>query len=154
MTTNLSQAWMTFSFTLLALVLSGYLGLRRQFVLMAVCLICFFTLLTPSVVFGGELCKPIRYADGECLLKADLKDYIQKPLPHIELRYCTRWTGHGNARESPCQNGLIGSSEERRRKQSSQSRSVPGPAAGLPTKTKSRTGLSAQTLHTSKLPDT
>jgi hypothetical protein len=65
MTINLSQAWMTFSVTLLALVLSGYLGLRRQFFLMAVCLICFFALLTPSVVFGGELCKHIGYANSD-----------------------------------------------------------------------------------------
>jgi len=65
MNIDLNEAALTFGVTLMALVLAGYFGLRRRLVLVAVCLGCFFALLTPSVVFGGELCKPSRYADGD-----------------------------------------------------------------------------------------
>jgi endonuclease YncB( thermonuclease family) len=51
--------------TAAALLLAGYFTLRRRLVLATVCLGCFFALLTPSVVYGGELCKPTRYADGD-----------------------------------------------------------------------------------------
>jgi hypothetical protein len=56
MATTLSQALVTFSVTLMALIFAGYFGLRRRLVLVAVCLVCFFALLTQSVVYGGELC--------------------------------------------------------------------------------------------------
>jgi micrococcal nuclease len=51
--------------TAAALALAAYFALRRRPVLATVCIGCFFALLTPSVVFGGELCKPTRYADGD-----------------------------------------------------------------------------------------
>jgi endonuclease YncB( thermonuclease family) len=65
MNIDVNEAALTFGVTLMALILAGYFGLRRRLVLVAVCLGCFFALLTPSVVFGGELCKPTRYADGD-----------------------------------------------------------------------------------------
>jgi endonuclease YncB( thermonuclease family) len=65
MNIDVNEAALTFGVTLMALALAGYFGLRRRLVLVAVCLGCFFALLTPSVVFGGELCKPTRYADGD-----------------------------------------------------------------------------------------
>jgi endonuclease YncB( thermonuclease family) len=65
MNIDVNKAALTFGLTLVALALAGYFGLRRRLVLVAVCLGCFFALLTPSVVFGGELCKPTRYADGD-----------------------------------------------------------------------------------------
>jgi endonuclease YncB( thermonuclease family) len=65
MNIDVNKAALTFGLTLMALALAGYFGLRRRLVLVAVCLGCFFALLTPSVVFGGELCKPTRYADGD-----------------------------------------------------------------------------------------
>ena len=46
-------------------MLSVLLGLRRRWVLALICLACFLALLTPQVVYGGELCKPTRYADGD-----------------------------------------------------------------------------------------
>jgi len=51
--------------TAAALLLAGYFTLRRRLVLAVVCIGCFFALLTPSIVYGGELCKPTRYADGD-----------------------------------------------------------------------------------------
>lgn len=65
MNIDVNEAALTLGVTLMALALAGYFGLRRRLVLVAVCLGCFFALLTPSVVFGGELCKPTRYADGD-----------------------------------------------------------------------------------------
>ncbi len=65
MNIDVNKAALTFGLTLMALALAGYFGLRRRLFLVAVCLGCFFALLTPSVVFGGELCKPTRYADGD-----------------------------------------------------------------------------------------
>ncbi len=65
MNIDVNEAALTFGVTLMALALAGYFGLRRRLVLVAVCLGCFFALLTPSIVFGGELCKPTRYADGD-----------------------------------------------------------------------------------------
>lgn len=51
--------------TAAALLLAGYFTLRRRLVLATVCIGCFFALLSPSIVYGGELCKPTRYADGD-----------------------------------------------------------------------------------------
>lgn len=62
---NQNHALMTFSATLLALGLSGYFALQRRIIWAIICIACFFTLLSPSVVFGGEICKPIHYADGD-----------------------------------------------------------------------------------------
>jgi hypothetical protein len=54
---------------------------------------------------------------------------IQLPLPEAASGYSAVQSGHRPAKELLGQKGLIGSSTERMRKQSSQSRSVPGPAA-------------------------
>jgi micrococcal nuclease len=39
--------------------------LRGRWILAGVCLLCFFALLRPSVVYGAEVCQPTRYADGD-----------------------------------------------------------------------------------------
>ena len=62
---DLNYTLMIYTATLAALAFAGFFALRRRVVLAVACLGCFFALLTPSVVFGGELCKPTRYADGD-----------------------------------------------------------------------------------------
>lgn len=51
--------------TAAALFLAAFFTLRRRLVLASVCLACFFALFRPSVAMSAELCKPIRYADGD-----------------------------------------------------------------------------------------
>ena len=48
-----------------ALFLAAYFTWRRRLGLALVCLACFFALFRPSVAMSAELCKPIRYADGD-----------------------------------------------------------------------------------------
>jgi micrococcal nuclease len=58
-------ALVTLFATVGALLLAAYFTLRRRLVLAGVCLVCFFALLRPGVVYGAEACMPIRYADGD-----------------------------------------------------------------------------------------
>ena len=62
---NAISVLITFIGTAAALFLAAYFTLRRRLVLAAVCLGCFFALFNPSVAMSAELCKPIRYADGD-----------------------------------------------------------------------------------------
>jgi endonuclease YncB( thermonuclease family) len=51
--------------TLAALVLAGYFALRRRLLLAVVSIGCFLALFNPTAAMSAELCKPIRYADGD-----------------------------------------------------------------------------------------
>jgi endonuclease YncB( thermonuclease family) len=62
---DLAKVLITLVATLSVLALAGYFAWRRRVAMALVCMGCFFALLSPSVVFGGELCKPTRYADGD-----------------------------------------------------------------------------------------
>lgn len=62
---NMLRLMMIFIITAGALFLAAYFTLRRRLVLAAVCLGCFFALFRPSIALSAELCKPIRYADGD-----------------------------------------------------------------------------------------
>lgn len=62
---NTISVMITLIGTAAALLLAAYFTLRRRLVLAAVCLGCFFALFRPSVAMSAELCKPIRYADGD-----------------------------------------------------------------------------------------
>jgi endonuclease YncB( thermonuclease family) len=55
----------TFTATAAALVLAGYFALRRRVLLAVVSIGCFLVLFNPTAAMAGELCKPIRYADGD-----------------------------------------------------------------------------------------
>lgn len=46
-------------------MLAVFFALRKRLFFAAMCLACFFALLRPSVVLSAELCKPVRYADGD-----------------------------------------------------------------------------------------
>jgi endonuclease YncB( thermonuclease family) len=65
MNINIQIALMTLAATMGAILLAAYFTLRGRLVLAGVCLLCFFALLRPSVVYGGEACLPIKYADGD-----------------------------------------------------------------------------------------
>ena len=62
---NLIASVVTFLVTLAALVLAGYFALRRRLVLAVVSIGCFLALFNPTAAMSAELCKPIRYADGD-----------------------------------------------------------------------------------------
>lgn len=62
---NIISVFIVFIATAAALLLAAYFTLRRRLMLAVVCLGCFFALFRPSVVMSAELCKPIRYADGD-----------------------------------------------------------------------------------------
>lgn len=62
---NVVSVMITLVGTAAALFLAAYFTWRRRLVLAAVCLGCFFALFNPSVAMSAELCKPIRYADGD-----------------------------------------------------------------------------------------
>jgi micrococcal nuclease len=55
----------TFTVTVVALILSGYFALQRRLVLAVICMGCFLALFNPTSALSAELCKPIRYADGD-----------------------------------------------------------------------------------------
>lgn len=55
----------TFIGTAVSLLLTGYFTWKRRVVLAMVCLGCFLALFNPRVAMSAELCKPIRYADGD-----------------------------------------------------------------------------------------
>lgn len=55
----------TFAMTGAALVLSGYFAMRRQILWAVVSMACFLALFNPSIAMSAELCKPIKYADGD-----------------------------------------------------------------------------------------
>jgi endonuclease YncB( thermonuclease family) len=55
----------TFTVTAAALVLSGYFALKRRFVFALVSMACFLALFNPTAAMSAELCKPIKYADGD-----------------------------------------------------------------------------------------
>ena len=55
----------TFTATAAALVLAGYFALRRRVLLAVVSIGCFLVLFNPTAAMSAELCKPIRYADGD-----------------------------------------------------------------------------------------
>ena len=56
---------LTFSVTAAALFLAGYFALKHRLVWALICLACFLSLFNPTTAFSDELCKPIRYADGD-----------------------------------------------------------------------------------------
>jgi hypothetical protein len=62
---NLVASVVTFLVTLAALALAGYFALRRRLVLAVVSIGCFLVLFNPTAAMSAELCKPIRYADGD-----------------------------------------------------------------------------------------
>ncbi|OYU30124.1 MAG: hypothetical protein CFE39_15205 [Comamonadaceae bacterium PBBC2] len=62
---NVVRLMMLFIITAAALFLAAYFTLRRNLLLAAVCLGCFFMLFRPSIAMSAELCKPVRYADGD-----------------------------------------------------------------------------------------
>lgn len=62
---NLTDTVITLAATLAALALAGYFTLRRRLVLAVVSMGCFLMLFNPTVAMGNEICKPIRYADGD-----------------------------------------------------------------------------------------
>lgn len=62
---NLTGSVITLLATLAALGLSGYFALRRRVVLAVVSMGCFLVLFNPTAAMGNEICKPIRYADGD-----------------------------------------------------------------------------------------
>lgn len=55
----------TFTVTAAALVLAGYFALRRRVLLAVVSMACFLALFNPTAAMSAELCKPIKYADGD-----------------------------------------------------------------------------------------
>ena len=55
----------TFTATAAALILAGYFTLRRRLILAVVSMGCFLALFNPTAAMSAELCKPIRYADGD-----------------------------------------------------------------------------------------
>ena len=56
---------MTLTVALGALFLAGYFTLRRRLVLAAVSLACFLAAMLPGPAMADEVCRPIRYADGD-----------------------------------------------------------------------------------------
>jgi endonuclease YncB( thermonuclease family) len=62
---NLVAVQVTFVATAAALILAGYFTLRRRLVLASVCMGCFLALFNPKIAMAEEICKPIRYADGD-----------------------------------------------------------------------------------------
>lgn len=62
---NVMSVLITFIGTAALLFLAGYFTLKRRVGLALVCLVCFFALFRPSIAMSTELCKPIRYADGD-----------------------------------------------------------------------------------------
>ena len=62
---NLFATVLTLLVTLVALVLAGYFALRRRVLLAVVSIGCFLLLFNPTAAMSAELCKPIRYADGD-----------------------------------------------------------------------------------------
>jgi micrococcal nuclease len=56
---------LTLIITLLTAVLALYFMIRRQLGLALVCIACFFLLFRPGVAMADEVCRPIRYADGD-----------------------------------------------------------------------------------------
>lgn len=62
---NLMATAITLMATLAALVLAGYFTLRRRLFLAVISMGCFFALFNPTAAISEEICKPIRYADGD-----------------------------------------------------------------------------------------
>lgn len=62
---NLVASSITLLFTLAALALAGYFALRRRVFLAMVSIGCFLALFNPTAAMAVEICKPIRYADGD-----------------------------------------------------------------------------------------
>lgn len=62
---SLISSGITLLVTLAALVMAGYFTLRRRIVLAVVSMGCFLMLFNPTVAMSMEICKPIRYADGD-----------------------------------------------------------------------------------------
>ena len=62
---NLVASVITFLATLAALVLAGYFALRRRVLLAAISIGCFLVLFNPTAAMSAELCKPIKYGDGD-----------------------------------------------------------------------------------------
>jgi endonuclease YncB( thermonuclease family) len=55
----------TFTVTAAALLLAGYFAWLRRLVMAAVSMGCYLALFNPSIAMSAELCKPLRYADGD-----------------------------------------------------------------------------------------
>lgn len=62
---NLVTSVITLLVTLAALAMAGYFALRRRVFLAVVSIGCFLALFNPTAAMAGELCKPIKYADGD-----------------------------------------------------------------------------------------
>ena len=62
---SLISSAITLLVTLAALVMAGYFTLRRRIVLAVVSMGCFLMLFNPTAAISMEICKPIRYADGD-----------------------------------------------------------------------------------------
>jgi endonuclease YncB( thermonuclease family) len=62
---QLNSVIITFIASASALILAGYFTLRRRLVLAVVSMGCFLLLFNPTTAMSSELCKPIKYADGD-----------------------------------------------------------------------------------------
>lgn len=62
---NLVSTTFTLLVTLAALVLAGYFALQRRVFLAVVSIGCFLALFNPTAAMAEEICKPIKYADGD-----------------------------------------------------------------------------------------
>lgn len=56
---------LTLFITVLTAVLALYFMMRGRLGLALVCIGCFFLLFRPGVVYADEVCRPVRYADGD-----------------------------------------------------------------------------------------
>lgn len=64
---NLDSTSITFDATYRSQILAGYFALQKRVMLAVISICCFLALLNPSTVIAEEICKPIRYADGDTL---------------------------------------------------------------------------------------
>jgi endonuclease YncB( thermonuclease family) len=62
---NLVSISIIFLATIMSLFLAGYFTLNKRVLLAVISIGCFLALFNPSAVFASEICKPIRYADGD-----------------------------------------------------------------------------------------
>ncbi|WP_090142646.1 thermonuclease family protein [Limnohabitans sp. DM1] len=62
---NLVATSLTLFVMLAALVMAGYFALRRRVFLAVVSIGCFLVLFNPTAAMAEEICKPIRFADGD-----------------------------------------------------------------------------------------
>ncbi len=89
----------TFAATAAVLVLAVYFALRRQLFLAVVSMACFLVLFNPTTAMSAELCKPIRYADGDTFSFKRSGEQVRSRLagydaPEVGQPFSRRATGH------------------------------------------------------------